>query len=95
VSFEVCIVPTEMPLNYISCRRFVESLSAWHDGELGEASRTALEAHRAGCTRCARYADAFGAAIALLKNALAGSAAHTELPEHMTRAIIAACRHTN
>ncbi len=84
----------EMPLTVITCRRFLKSLSAWHDGELGEAPRTAFETHRAGCARCARYADAFRAAIALMKNALAGSAAHTELPEHLTRAILVACRQT-
>lgn len=84
-----------MPVNYITCRRFVESLSAWHDGDLDDASRIAFEAHRAGCARCAAYADAFGAAIALTKKALAESEAHTEFPEHMTRAILAACRGTN
>ncbi|MGO9062253.1 MAG: anti-sigma factor family protein [Candidatus Binataceae bacterium] len=84
-----------MPVNCITCLRFVESLSAWHDGELGEASRTAFEAHRAGCARCAGYADAFAAAIVLTKKAMLESAAHAELPEHMTRAILAACRGTN
>jgi anti-sigma factor RsiW len=92
---EVCVVPREIPLTLITCRRFVESLSAWHDGELGNAPRRAFETHLAGCARCARYANAFGGAIALMKNALADSAVHAELPEHMTRAILAACLQAN
>jgi Putative zinc-finger len=85
--------PSEMP--QITCRRFVESLSAWCDGELTEAARIFLEAHRARCTRCTRYAAGFGAAIALLKSALADSAARTEFPEDLAQAILTACRETN
>jgi anti-sigma factor RsiW len=86
-------VPSETP--QITCRRFVKSLSAWHDGELAGAARASFEAHRAGCTRCARYATAFKAAITLMKSALADSAAHAELPEDLTQAILAPCRESN
>src|SRR5271156_5502269 len=74
-----CSVPSETP--EITCRRFVEFLSAWHDGELAERPRAPFETHRAGCARCARYAAGFKAAIALIKSALAGSEGHTEFPE--------------
>ena len=86
-------MPSETP--QITCRRFVEFLSAWHDGELAEGTRASFETHRAGCARCARYATAFRAAIALVKSALAGSAADTEFPEDLAQTILAACRETN
>jgi anti-sigma factor RsiW len=86
-------VPSETP--QITCRRFVESLSAWRDGELTDAPRLSFDAHRARCTRCTRYAAGFGAAIALLKSALADSAGHTEFPEDLAQAILAACREKN
>jgi anti-sigma factor RsiW len=79
-------VPSETP--QIACRRFVKSLSAWQDGELAEGARASFEAHRAGCTRCARYAAGFGATIALLKSALAESAGHTAFPEDLAQAIL-------
>jgi anti-sigma factor RsiW len=88
-----CSVPSETL--EITCRRFVKSLSAWHDGELAEGARASFETHRVGCARCARYAAAFKAAIALMKNALAGPAVHTELPEGLAQAILAACRESN
>jgi anti-sigma factor RsiW len=86
-------VPSETP--QITCRRFVAFLSAWHDGELTEGARASFEMHRARCARCARYAWAFQAAIALMKSALAGSEAHAELPEGLAQAILAACRESN
>jgi anti-sigma factor RsiW len=64
----------------ITCRGFVKSLSAWHDGELAEERRASFETHLTGCAHCARYASDFGAAIALLKSALADSGGHTEFP---------------
>jgi anti-sigma factor RsiW len=79
----------------ITCRRFVQSLSAWRDGELTEATRISLEAHRARCIRCTRYADGFGAAIALLKSALGESAGSNAFPEDLAQAILTACRDTN
>jgi anti-sigma factor RsiW len=88
-----CSVPHETP--QITCRRFIKSLSAWHDGELAEGARASFETHRAGCARCARYAAAFKAAIALIKSALAASAGHAELPEALAQAILAACRESN
>jgi anti-sigma factor RsiW len=88
-----CSVPSETP--QITCRRFVKSLSAWHDAELVEAARASFKTHRAGCARCARYAAGFKAAIALMKSALAGPAAHAELPEDLIQAILAACRESN
>jgi anti-sigma factor RsiW len=86
-------VPSET--QKITCRRFVELLSAWHDGELAERVRASFETHRAGCARCARYAWAFQAAIALVKSALAGAGAHIQLPEDLAQAILTACRETN
>ena len=86
-------MPSETP--QITCRRFVKSLSAWHDGELSEAARASFETHLAGCALCARYAAAFRAAIALVKSALADSAADAELPEGLAQAILAVCRETN
>ena len=83
-------MPSEKP--QITCRRFVKSLSAWHDGELAEGARASFETHRAECTRCARYASGFKAAITITKNALAGSAAQAHFPEDLTQAILAACR---
>ena len=88
-----CSVPSETP--QITCRRFVKSLSAWHDAELAEGARASFETHRAGCARCARYAAGFEAAIALMKSAPAGPAAHAELPEDLIQAILAACRESN
>src|ERR1700740_458941 len=79
----------------ITCRRFVELLSAWHDGELAEGAHASFDTHRAGCARCARYAWAFQAAIALVKSALAGAGAHVQLPEDLAQAILTACRETN
>jgi anti-sigma factor RsiW len=86
-------VPSETP--QITCRRFVKSVSAWHDGELAEGARAFFEMHRAECARCARYAADFGTAIALLKSAVADSEGHTEFPEDLAQAILAACRETN
>jgi anti-sigma factor RsiW len=86
-------VPSETP--QITCRRFVAFLSAWYDGELAEGARALFEAHRAECVRCARYAAAFRAAIALMKSALASSGAHAELPEGLAQAILVACRESN
>jgi anti-sigma factor RsiW len=80
-------MPTE-----ITCRRFIESLSAWHDGELAEVDSAPFEMHRARCAQCARYAAAFQAAIALVRSALAGSVAHVELPEGLVKTIVTACR---
>jgi anti-sigma factor RsiW len=91
--YRVASVPREKPK--ITCRRFVKSLSAWHDGELAEAARTSFETHLAGCALCARYAAAFRVAIALVKSALAGSEGHTEFPEDLAQKIFAACRETN
>src|SRR5216683_6713889 len=88
-----CSVPSETP--QITCRRFVEFLSAWHDGELAERARASFETHRSGCARCARYAWAFQAAIALAKGTLAGAGAHVQLPEDLAQAILTACRETN
>ncbi len=88
-----CSVPSETP--QITCRRFVKYLSAWHDEELAEGARASFETHRAGCARCAHYAWAFQAAIALIKSALAGSGLYAELPEDLTQAILTACRETN
>jgi anti-sigma factor RsiW len=79
----------------ITCRRFVELLSAWHDGELAEGAHASFDTHRAGCARCAHYAWAFQAAIALIKSALARSGLYAELPEDLTQAILTACRETN
>jgi len=45
--------------SFFTCRRFVESLSAWHDGELTDTARASFEVHRSGCNRCAQYAVAF------------------------------------
>lgn len=84
----------EMPTE-ITCRRFIESLSAWHDGELAEVDSASFEMHRARCAQCDRYAAAFQDAIALVKTALAGSVTHAELPEDFTQAILTACRETN
>jgi anti-sigma factor RsiW len=86
-------VPSETP--QITCRRFVEFLSAWHDGELAQGARASFETHRAECARCARYAADFGAAIALLKSALTDSEGHTEFSEDLAQAILAACREAN
>jgi anti-sigma factor RsiW len=86
-------VPSET--QKITCRRFVELLSAWYDGELAEWARASFESHRAGCARCARYAWAFQAAIALVKSALVGAGAHVQLPEDLAQAILTACRETN
>src|SRR5258705_13283940 len=88
-----CSVPSETP--QITCRRFVKSLSAWHDGELAGAARAPFETHRAGCVRCARYASDFGAALALLKSVVAEPHGPTEFPAALARAILAACRETN
>ena len=55
MSHRVASVPSEKPK--ITCRGFVKSLSAWHDGELAEAARASFEAHLAGCALCARYAS--------------------------------------
>jgi anti-sigma factor RsiW len=93
VSHRVVSVPSEKPK--ITCRGFVKSLSAWHDGELAEAARASFETHLAGCARCARYAAAFRAAIALVRSALASSEEHTEFPEDLAQKIFAACRETN
>jgi anti-sigma factor RsiW len=79
----------------ITCRRFVQSLSAWRDGELTEATRISSEAHRARCIRCARYVAGFGAAIALLKSALGEPAGRNAFPEDFVQAILTACRDTN
>jgi anti-sigma factor RsiW len=86
-------VPSET--QQITCRRFVEFLSAWHDGELAERARASFETHRAGCARCARYAAGFKAAIALVKSVLAGPVVDAELPEGLAQAILAACRESN
>jgi len=86
-------VPSETP--QITCRRFVKSISAWHDGELAEAARASFETHRAGCVRRARYASDFGAVLALLKSVVAEPHGPTEFPESLARAILAACRETN
>src|SRR6266851_7961560 len=76
-------VPSETP--QITCRRFVKSLSAWHDGELLEGARASFETHLAGCALCARYAAALRAAIALVKSGLAASAADAELQEGLAQ----------
>jgi len=93
VSHRVASVPSEKPK--ITCRGFVKSLSAWHDGELAEAARASFEAHLAGCALCARYAVAFRATIALVKSALVGSEGHTEFPEDLAQKILGACREAN
>jgi hypothetical protein len=79
----------------ITCRRFVELLSAWHDGELAEGARASFETHRAGCARCARYAWAFQATIALVKSTLTSAGEHVQLPEDLAQAILTACREMN
>ena len=89
----VASVPSEK--SKITCRGFVKSLSAWHDGELAEGTRASFETHLTGCALCARYAAAFRAAIALMKSALADSGGHTEFPEDLAQKIFAACRETN
>jgi anti-sigma factor RsiW len=86
-------VPSETP--QITCRRFVKSLSAWQDGELAGGARASFEKHRAECARCARYAWAFQATIALVKSTLAGAGEHVQLPEDLAQAILTACRETN
>ena len=79
-------MPSEKP--QITCRRFVKSFSAWHDGELAEGARASFETHRAECTRCARYASGFKAAITITKNALTSSGCSGPFPEDLTQAIL-------
>jgi anti-sigma factor RsiW len=83
-----------MPQSFLTCRQFVELLSAWNDGELTGSARGSFEEHRAGCGQCAQYAAAFRATVALVKSSLAGSTANTELREEMVHAILAAYRGT-
>jgi anti-sigma factor (TIGR02949 family) len=79
----------KMPPSF-TCRRFVNSLSAWHDGELTDSARRAFEKHRTKCEQCARYAVAFQRVVAIVKRACASSTTEMELREDLVQAILGA-----
>lgn len=51
------MIPQPDP-RHTSCARTAERVHAQHDGELAPALRDELDAHLAGCERCARAAAA-------------------------------------
>ncbi len=52
------------------CSEVLASLSDYLDGELAAEARAAIEAHLAGCDRCARFGGGMAGALAALRAAL-------------------------
>ena len=84
-----------MPQRSLTCLEFVETLSAWHDGELDESDERRFDAHRAGCGPCSYYARSFLRTIVIMKIELRGEDVRPRLPEETAQAILAACREAN
>jgi anti-sigma factor RsiW len=75
----------------ITCREFVEFLSAYLAGELSPASQAEFDFHLADCPGCASYLKSYEATIRLGKEAFADLEAPVpiEVPEELIHAILA------
>jgi len=78
----------------MTCRAFVEFLSAYLDGELSSEERTRFDVHLSECPECSAYLRAYEATIRLAKDAFGGpdDPVPAEVPEELVRAILAARR---
>jgi predicted anti-sigma-YlaC factor YlaD len=76
----------------ITCAELVESLGAYHDGELSSIRRHHIDAHLGRCARCRNYAKSYAATVGLAKSAMKdpGAATPQPLPEDLVQAILAA-----
>lgn len=78
----------------LTCRQFVDFLSAYVDGELPAVARQVFEKHSTDCPPCLNYLDTFRKAIELVsecgrhEDALPPS----EVPQRLIDAILAARR---
>jgi anti-sigma factor RsiW len=74
----------------MTCRRFVEFLNAYLDGELPAAARDAFQAHLAECPACVTYLRTYETTVRLGKAAFTDldGAVGSDVPEDLVRAIL-------
>ncbi|MEM7228921.1 MAG: zf-HC2 domain-containing protein [Planctomycetota bacterium] len=80
---------------HLSCREFIDFLSAHADGSLPADIAKAFEAHIEHCPPCKDYLGSFEHTVGLLHNLCPPEAEGTdaeEVPEGLVRAILAARR---
>ena len=73
----------------LTCRGFVEFLSAYLESNLAPEERATFEAHLAECPDCVRYLRTYEDAVVLAKGAFDPS---DPVPDKLVQAIVAARR---
>jgi predicted anti-sigma-YlaC factor YlaD len=78
-----------------TCAAVIESLGAYHDGELAVNRRVTIEGHLNGCGKCSKYLKSYLATIRLAKQAMTESAGAPPIPipEDVIESIVTAHRH--
>jgi len=77
----------------LTCRDFIEFLSAYLDDELLPAERTTFEAHLAECPDCVSYLRTYKDAVTLAKGAFEpNDPLPVDVPDKLVQAILAARR---
>ena len=83
-----------MKASTITCRKFVNRLGAYTDGELAAEPRKEMETHESECEQCSEYRKSYAAAIKLAKDSAARDLKATaEIPESLVRSILASRKH--
>ena len=77
----------------LTCRGFVEFLSAYLEGNLAPEERATFEAHLVECPDCVRYLRTYEDAVTLARGAFDPNDPLLEdVPEKLVQAILAARR---
>jgi anti-sigma factor RsiW len=78
----------------VSCREFADFIADYLSGELPADVRERFDHHLHICSNCAKYLDAYRAAMALGKAAFDGTdeAVPTDVPDDLVKAILSARR---
>ncbi len=76
----------------ITCRELVEFLDDYLAGGLGEAERSAFNAHLTACPSCVAFMKTYQASIRLGRAAMTGPDLPNDLPGELVRAILGASK---
>jgi anti-sigma factor RsiW len=80
----------------MTCRKLIDLLAQYHDGELALRQRIWADEHLARCEKCAGYLRDYERAIVLIKEGVESSdgSGELKLPEDLVVRILTAVRKT-